>query len=36
MAIDGVPFFNQYAGPNQPLTNEMQSFDQGWGHPERN
>ena len=33
VSINGVPFFNQYAGPNQPLTGEIVSFDQGWGHP---
>ena len=33
VALNGVPFFNQYAGPNQPLTNEVVSFDQSWGHP---
>lgn len=33
VALNGVPFFNQYAGPNQPLTNEVVSFDQYWGHP---
>src|SRR5690606_27445347 len=33
VALNGVPFFNQYAGPNQPLNNEMESFDQYWGHP---
>ena len=33
IALNGVPFFNQYAGPNQPLTNEVVSFDQYWGHP---
>lgn len=33
VALNGVPFFNQYAGPNQPLTNEVGSFDQWWGHP---
>ena len=33
VSINGVPFFNQYAGPNQPLTNEIVSFDQYWGHP---
>ena len=27
--------FNQYAGPNQPLTNEVTSFDQYWGHPQQ-
>ncbi|MBU3026042.1 YHYH protein [Zobellia galactanivorans] len=31
---NGVVFFNQYAGPNnQPLTFEVNSFDQGAGHP---
>lgn len=34
VSINGVPFFNQYAGPNQPLTNEITSFDQYWGHPQ--
>lgn len=34
VAINGVPFYNQYAGPNQPLTNEVTSFDQYWGHPQ--
>jgi hypothetical protein len=33
VALNGVAFFNQYAGPNQPLTNEVVSFDQWWGHP---
>lgn len=33
VSLNGVPFFNQYAGPNQPLTNEITSFDQWWGHP---
>jgi hypothetical protein len=33
VALNGVPFFNQYAGPGQPLTNEVVSFDQWWGHP---
>lgn len=35
VSLDGVPFFNQYAGPNQPLTNEVVSFDQWWGHPQQ-
>ncbi len=35
VAINGVPLFNQYAGPNQPLTNEMATFDQYWGHPQQ-
>jgi YHYH protein len=34
VALNGVPFYNQYAGPNQPLTNEIASFDQYWGHPQ--
>ena len=34
VAVNGVVFFNQYAGPNnQPLTNEINSFDQWLGHP---
>lgn len=33
VSLNGVPFFNQYAGPSQPLTSEMASFDQWWGHP---
>ncbi|MDN3667070.1 YHYH protein [Algibacter miyuki] len=36
VSLNGVPFFNQYAGPNQPLTDEIQSFDQYWGHPTGN
>ncbi|MBE9462397.1 YHYH protein [Dyadobacter subterraneus] len=35
IALNGVPFFNQYAGPNQPLTSEATSFDQYWGHPQQ-
>ncbi|MBT3444697.1 MAG: YHYH protein [Flavobacteriaceae bacterium] len=35
VALNGVALFNQYAGPNQPLTNEINSFDQYNGHPER-
>ncbi len=35
VSINGVPFFNQYAGPSQPLTNEVVSFDQYWGHPQQ-
>ncbi|MEP3836057.1 MAG: YHYH protein [Algibacter sp.] len=30
---NGVVFFNQYAGPDQPLTTEINSFDQYLGHP---
>lgn len=33
VSINGVPLFNQYAGPNQPLTDEIMSFDQYRGHP---
>lgn len=35
VAVNGVPIFNQYAGPNQPLTFEINSFDQYNGHPQR-
>ncbi|MEP7324179.1 MAG: YHYH protein [Saprospiraceae bacterium] len=33
ISLNGVPFFNQYAGNGQPLSNELVSFDQYWGHP---
>ncbi|HTN18269.1 MAG TPA: YHYH protein [Chitinophagaceae bacterium] len=33
VSLNGVPLFNQYAGPDKPLTNEIVSFDQWWGHP---
>jgi hypothetical protein len=33
VSLNGVPFYNQYAGPNQPLTSEFRSFDQNAGHP---
>jgi YHYH protein len=33
VALNGVPFYNQYAGPSQPLSGEVVSFDQSWGHP---
>lgn len=35
VAVNGVAIFNQYAGPNQPLTNEIDSFDQNNGHPQQ-
>lgn len=36
VALNGVPFFNQYAGPNnQVLSGEIASFDQWWGHPQQ-
>ncbi|WP_299436809.1 YHYH protein [uncultured Aquimarina sp.] len=31
---NGVAFYNQYAGPDEPLTNEIDSFDQWLGHPQ--
>lgn len=35
IAINGIPFYNQYAGPNnQELTSEINSFDQYYGHPQ--
>jgi hypothetical protein len=34
VALNGVPLYNQYAGPNQPLTNEIASFDKYNGHPQ--
>lgn len=36
VSLNGIPFYNQYAGPNQPLTSEVTSFDQWWGHPTAN
>lgn len=36
VAINGVAFFNQYAGPNnQALTSEIASFDKYYGHPQQ-
>jgi hypothetical protein len=35
VSVNGVPLFNQYAGPSQPLTNEINSFDQYNGHPQQ-
>jgi len=34
VALNGVPFFNQYAAGGSPLTNEIVSFDKYWGHPQ--
>lgn len=35
ISVNGVVFYNQYAGPNnQALTNEINSFDQFLGHPQ--
>ncbi|MEO7997728.1 MAG: YHYH protein [Gemmatimonadaceae bacterium] len=33
IALNGVAIFNQYAANNQPLTGEINSFDQYNGHP---
>ena len=36
VALNGVAIYNQYAGPNnQPLTREINSFDQFNGHPQQ-
>jgi hypothetical protein len=35
VALNGIPIFNQYAGNGQPLTNEINSFDQYEGHPQQ-
>ncbi|MFT5723810.1 MAG: hypothetical protein ACI9JN_000927 [Bacteroidia bacterium] len=36
VALNGVALYNQYAGPNnQPLTDEINSFDQYNGHPQQ-
>ena len=34
VALNGIPLFNQYAAGGSPLTNEINSFDQWWGHPQ--
>ncbi len=35
VSLNGVPFFNQYAAMNAPLTNEVNGFDQYNGHPQQ-
>lgn len=35
ISLNGVPFYNQYAGGGQPLTGEVNSFDQYNGHPQQ-
>ena len=35
VSLNGVPFFNQYAAGRQPLTNEINGFDQYNGHPQQ-
>jgi len=32
VAVNGVPFYNQYAAMYAPLTQETQTLDQYWGH----
>ena len=34
IALDGVPFFNQYAAGGVALTTEIYGFDQYYGHPQ--
>jgi hypothetical protein len=34
ISVNGLALYNQYAGPNQPLTSEIDSFDQYDGHPQ--
>jgi hypothetical protein len=34
VALNGVPFFNQYAAGGSPLSGEITSFDQWWAHPQ--
>jgi len=36
VSLNGVPFYNQYAAPDEPLTDEIDSFDQYNGHPTGN
>lgn len=35
VALNGIPFFNQYAAGGSPLSGEIASFDQWWGHPQQ-
>lgn len=35
VALNGVALCNQYAGPSQPLTGEIASFDKYYGHPQQ-
>lgn len=35
VSLNGVPFYNQYAAGGQPLTGEINSFDQYNGHPQQ-
>jgi len=36
VSLNGVPFFNQYNGQGNPLTVEINSFDEWGGHPTPN
>lgn len=35
VSLNGVPFYNQYAAGRASLTNEINSFDQYYGHPQQ-
>ncbi len=35
ISVNGIVIYNQFAGPNQPLTNEIDTFDQYNGHPQQ-
>ena len=35
VSLNGVPFYNQYAAMREPLTSEINSFDQYNGHPQQ-
>ncbi|WP_304236654.1 YHYH protein [Jiulongibacter sediminis] len=35
VALNGIPFYNQYAAGRSPLTNEINTFDQYNGHPQQ-
>ncbi|TDI98129.1 MAG: YHYH protein [Caldithrix sp.] len=35
ISVNGVALFNQFAGPSQPLENEIATFDRYHGHPQQ-
>ncbi len=35
ISVNGIALYNQFAGPSQPLTSEIDSFDQYNGHPQQ-
>lgn len=35
ISLNGIPFYNQYAAGGAPLTGEINSFDQYFGHPQQ-